>query len=99
MAEELFAAEILEIRVFHPTGAQLLVRQVERMLEDRQPGHQPRWRWWHAGVGIDRAEAPLQKRLVDRLRQPHQFERHVDDLIQTGMEQVLLSRIAPLAWS
>lgn len=100
VAEELFAAEILEIGVLHPAGAQLLVRQVEGMFEDRQPRHQPRWQRRHAGVvGIDRAEAPLQKWPVDRLRQPHQLVSHVDDLIQPGAEQVLLSRLAPLAWS
>ncbi|WP_244561467.1 hypothetical protein [Ensifer aridi] len=70
------------------------------MLEDRQPGHQPRRQWRHAGaVGIDRAEAPLQKRAVDRLRQPHQLVLHVDDLIQPEAKQVLLSRLAPLARS
>ena len=40
--EEGLAAEELEIRVLHPAGAELLVREIERMLEDRQPRHQPR---------------------------------------------------------
>ncbi|MER8976685.1 hypothetical protein [Mesorhizobium sp. M0800] len=40
------------------------------------------------GDGIPATEA----RPVDRLRQPHQFVLHVDDLIPPGAEQILLSR-------
>ena len=37
----ILAAEVLEIRVFDPAGHQLLIRQIERVLEDRQARHQP----------------------------------------------------------
>ena len=39
--EELLAAEVLAIRIFHPTLAQHLVGEVIGVLEDRQPRHQP----------------------------------------------------------
>ena len=99
MLEELLAAQILEIGVLNPTRAQRLVRQVEGVLEDRQPGHQPRRQGRHArSVGIDRAETLFQHRPVDGLRQPHQFVLHVENLIKAGAEQILFSRLAPLAW-
>ena len=40
--EHRFAAEILKIRVLYPPFAQRLVRQIVHVLEDEQPGHQPR---------------------------------------------------------
>jgi hypothetical protein len=99
MAEEGLAAQILEIRVLDPAGAKLLVRQVESMLEDRQTCHQPCRQRRHAGaVGIDLAEAFLQHRPVDRLRKAHQLVLQVDDLIKPGAEQILLARLALLAW-
>jgi len=42
MAEELFAAEILIIRVLDPACAKLLVGQVVSILENMQSRHQPR---------------------------------------------------------
>ena len=60
------------------------------MLEDRQPRRQG----WQA-VTVNLAEALFQKRLVNRLRQPHQFVLHVDHLVETGPEEVLFSSLAP----
>src|SRR5262249_53225930 len=42
MPEHHFPTEVLEIRVLHPSLAQRLVREVVHMLENEQPGHQPR---------------------------------------------------------
>ncbi len=42
MAKELLATEQLVIEVFDPAFAQGLVGEVEGVLEDRQPRHQPR---------------------------------------------------------
>jgi hypothetical protein len=59
--EELLAAEVLVIGVFHPALAQHLVGEVIRVLEDGQPRHQSRRQRRLAGaVRVDLAEAPLQ---------------------------------------
>ena len=46
VAEHQFAAEVLEVRVLHPAVAQRLIGQVVHVLEDEQPGHQPRRQRW-----------------------------------------------------
>src|SRR5262249_38188752 len=40
--EHHFPTEVLEIRVLHPSLAQRLVGEVVHMLENEQPGYQPR---------------------------------------------------------
>ncbi len=37
MNEELFAAEELEVGILDPAGAQFLIGEIERMLEDGDP--------------------------------------------------------------
>src|SRR6516164_8521284 len=100
MLEKLLAAEVLEIRVLHPAIAQSLVGKVVAVLEDRQPGHQPRRQRRLARlVGIDRAESLFEKTPVDCPCQLHQRVVHVDDLIKPCAEQILLAALPPLAWS
>lgn len=95
MLEKLLAAEILEIGVLDPAIAQALVRHVVHVLEDRQPGHQPRrQRRSPRLVFMDLAEAALEKTPVDLPRQPHQRMPHVDDLVEPRPEHVPLARLA-----
>ena len=97
MLEELLAAEELVIGVLDPALAQHLVGQVVRVLEDRQPRHQPRRQRRPAGViGVNLAEPLFQKAPVHRARQRHQRMAHVDDLVEPGAEKILLPRLAPL---
>ena len=87
VAEAQLAAEELVIRVLDPARAQHLVREVVHVLQDEEPGHQPRRQGRLARPGvIYRAEAPAEKSPIDLLRQPHQRVPHVDDLIQRRPE-------------
>jgi hypothetical protein len=50
-------------------------------------------------IGVHRTEAALEKAPVDRGRQFCQRVVHVDDLVEPGAEQVLLTAVASLFWS
>src|SRR5437879_3183617 len=99
MQEERLAAEELKVWVLNQAGAQLLVGEIERVLEDRESRDQPGWERWHAGiVAVDLATPDLNRLPRHHLRQPHQFVVHVDDLVEPRPEQVLVSRLSPLSW-
>ena len=97
VAEAQLAAKILVIRVLQPARAQHLVRQVVHVLENEQARHQPRRQ---PGLSCSRlarrAEAPVEKAPVDLARQPHQRMAHVDDRLQRGQQQVLLTLVSRL---
>src|SRR5438552_13054343 len=100
MAEELLAAQILEIRVLHPARAQLLVRQVEGVLENGKARHQSGRQRRHAGaVAVGLAEAVFKKPPVDRPRELHQREIHVDDLIEPSAKQIRRALTSQRTWS
>jgi len=81
--EKGLAAEVLKVRVLHPAGAEILVREVERVLQDRQPGHQPRGERRHArAVAVDLAAAGFDGLPRHGLRQPNKLMVHVDDLVE-----------------
>src|SRR5258707_13413624 len=99
MLEELLAAEVLEVRVLPPAIAQSLVGKVIRVLEDRQPRHQPRRQRRLARlVGVDRPERLLQKTPIDRPRQLHQRVFYNHDLVKPLAEQNLLTGLPSFAW-
>ena len=67
------------------------------VLEDRKPRHQPRRQRRVSGlVGIDRAEPPLEKAPVDRPAELGQRVIEVDDLVEPGLEQIVLPAVPPL---
>lgn len=83
MAEERLTAEELEIRVLHPAGAETLIREIERVLQDRQSGHQPRRQGRHARpFAVDLTAAGLDGLPRHGLRQPYKFMVHLDDLVE-----------------
>jgi hypothetical protein len=83
VAEALLAAEELIVGVLQPARAQGLVRQIVHVLEDQEPGHQPRRQRRPARARpAHRTEAPVQKAPVDLPRQARQRMTQVDDLIQ-----------------
>jgi hypothetical protein len=95
--EELLAAEQLEIRVLDPPLAQRLVGQVVHVLEDRQARHQPRRQRRMAGlVRIDRAELLFQKAPIDRTGELGQRMAQVDDLVEAGAKEVVLTAVPAL---
>src|SRR5260370_1830094 len=96
MLEELLAAEVLEVRVLHPAIAQSLVGKVIRVLEDRQPRHQPRRQRRLARlVGVHPTKLLFQKTPVDRPRQLHQGVVHLDDLVNPSPKQILPPPLPP----
>src|ERR1700719_3751067 len=95
--EHRFSAEILEIRVLYQPVAQRLVRQIVHVLEDEQPGHQPRWqRRLARPYATDRTEALRQKIPINLRRKPHQRMAKVDDRLQRRPKQVVLAIVARL---
>ena len=95
MAKELFAAEQLVIWVLDPALAQRFVREIECVLEDRQPRHQARrQRRLTRPIAVDRAELLLQKLPVDLPPQPCKGVVHSDDLIEPRLETIVLPAIA-----
>ena len=68
------------------------------VLEHQQSGHQPCWQWWlprpHA---TDRTEASGQELPIDLRRQTDQRMAKVDDLLQAGPKQIILTIVAWLA--
>src|SRR5215471_12939746 len=91
-------AEVLEIWVLYPSVAQRLVGEVVHVLEDQQPGHQPRrQRRLPGSHPTHRAEASRQKVPIDLPRQPHQRMAKVDDLLEKRVKQVVLAIVARLA--
>jgi hypothetical protein len=96
--EHHFAAEILKIRVLHPAVAQRLIGEVVHVLEDQQSGHQPCWQWWLPRPdATDRTEASGQELPIDLRRQTDQRMAKVDDLLQRGPKQIILTIVAGLA--
>src|SRR5262245_46623066 len=90
--------EVLEIRVLHPSLAQRLVGEVVHMLENEQPGHQPRrQRRLPGSHPTHRAEASRQTCALPISRQPHQRMAKVDDLLERRAKQVVLAIVARLA--
>src|SRR5215510_15140165 len=80
--------EVLEIRVLHPSLAQRLVGEVVHMLENEQPGHQPRrQRRLPGSHPTHRAEASRQKVPIDLPRQPHQRNLTVSTAGKSAQER------------
>ena len=97
MLEELLPTEELEIGILDPAVTQRLIAQVVHVLEKRQACHQLRRQRRAAGtIRIDRSELRLQKPLIDNARELHQRVRQINDPIQPGAEQILLTGLLSL---
>src|ERR1700756_1244479 len=97
MLEELLPTEELEIGILDPAVTQRLIAQVVHVLEKRQACHQLRRQRRAAGaIRIDRSELRLQKPPIDRARELHQCMRQINDPIQPGAEQILLTGLLSL---
>jgi hypothetical protein len=95
--EKLLAAEELVVGVLDPSGAQILVGEIVRVLEDRKPRHQPRrQRRMPRLVRIDRAEPFLEKAPVNRPTELRQRVIPGDDLVEPRPEEIVLSAVATL---
>ncbi len=89
MLEVIKAAEMLVVRVLHPARAHHLVRQVEDVLQEVQPDHQPRRQPRPSDLRVERPERRLEHPPVDHLRQPDHLVARIDDVAQAGAEQVI----------
>jgi hypothetical protein len=93
----LLAAEELVIGALDPARAKILVGEIVHVLEDRKRGHQPRRQRRVSGlVRIDRAEPPLEKAPVDRPAELRQRVIEVDDLVEPGLERIVLPAVPSL---
>jgi hypothetical protein len=93
--KEFLPAEILEIRILKPACRQFLIREIEGVFQDRQPRHAPyRQRRLTRLVRISRAEARFEKTPIDGKRQQHQLMAKIDDLVESCLEEVVLTRFA-----
>lgn len=84
--EELEAAEVLQLRIFHPTLRHLLVRQVVDVLEIMQSDHQPRRLGRPADRAVEAAKRLIELRPRHQLQQLDQRVPHVDDRVQAFAE-------------
>src|SRR5581483_796730 len=95
--KKLLAAKELIIGVLEPALAQNLVGEIVHVLQDREPGHEPRRERGPAwAVGINGAEVLLQKTPVNRRGQLRQRMLHVDDLIEPRPKQIVLPAVPTL---
>jgi hypothetical protein len=91
VAEPGLAAERLEVRALDPLGADLLVREALGVLQQVQPGHQPRRQAGPPDLGVERAESGIQRGPVDQRGEAQQFVARVEDVRQAAAEQVLVA--------
>ena len=92
MLKVLFAAEALEVWVVDPALADLLIREIEHMLEDVQPNHQPRRDPRPTLLRIQGFIGLVEESPRDPAPQHHQLVAQVDDVFEPRAEQVLYSR-------
>ena len=101
VAEEFLAAEGLEVRVFDPLGADLLVGQALDVLEQVQARHQPGRQGGTAAVlVVERAEGVLEALPVDQPRQPDQLVTAVDHGLEPHPEEIVVGELrgSSAAW-
>jgi len=90
--EELLAGEVLEIRVLNPTVPNLFVRQAVGVLQHEHADHEP-YRFRRAAlVGKTSRQLVVEPGPVDLVRQDDKLVFHVDDLIETGAEKIVMAR-------
>ncbi len=92
MLEELFAGEVLEIRVVDPALAHPFVGQAVNLLEQQQPNHEAGRDAWPAVLAVERGDLPIDPVPVDPAGELNQLVLHIDDLVQPGPEQIARSR-------
>ena len=88
MLEELFAREVLEIRIMDPALTHTLVGQAVDVLEQQEPDREAGLDPGPALVAVKRRDLavdPLPIKLAGKL---HQLMLHVDDLLEPRPEQI-----------
>ncbi len=90
--EKLFASEVLEIGILHPTVPDLLVREVVGVFQHEHADHEAHRLRRAALVGKTPCQLLVEPGPVDLSRQRDKFVLHVDDLIEAGPEKVVVTR-------
>ena len=103
--EELLAGEVLEIRVLNPTvpnrsgglrglrpRSTLTIRQAVGMFQHKHADHEPYRLRRAALVGKASRQLVVEPGPVDLVRQDDKLVFHVDDLIETGAEKIVMAR-------
>jgi hypothetical protein len=86
--EELFASEVLEIRVVDPALAHPLIGQAVNVLEQQQPDHEADRDAGPAILAVERRDLAVDPVPIDLASELNQLVLHVDDLVQPGPEQI-----------
>src|ERR1700731_4159497 len=89
------AAEELEISIFQPLRADLLVRNPARMFEKMQSDHQPRRQPGSSLLGAKVAEGFIEALPIDQFRQSHKLMAHVDHVVEPVAEHVRFALSRP----
>ena len=90
--EELFAGEVLEIRIIDPALAHAFVGQPVNVLEQQQPDREARLDPGPALVAVERRDLAVDPVPVDLAGELRQLVLQVDDLVEPRPEQIARSR-------
>ena len=90
--EELFAGEVLEIRIIDPALAHPFVGQPVNVLEQQQPDHEAGLDAWPALLAVERRDLAVDPVPVDLAGELHQLVLQVDDLVEPRPEQIVRPR-------
>jgi len=90
--EELFAGEVLEIGVVHPAIPDLLVGQGVGVLQYQHADHEAHRLRRATFVGKIPRQLIVYPGPFDLVRQGDKRVFHVDDLVETGAEQIVVAR-------
>ena len=97
MLEELFAGEVLEIRVVDPALADGFIGWPVNVLEQQKPDREAGLDPGPALVAVERRDLPIDPIPIDLASELRQLVLHVDDLVQPRAGQITRSRhLVPL---
>lgn len=90
--KELFAGEVLEVRVVDPALAHPLIGQAVNVLEQQQPDHEAGRDPRPAVLAVEWRDLAVDPVPIELAGELNQLVLHVDDLVQPGPEQIVRSR-------
>lgn len=80
----------------HPALPDLLVGECVGMLQQEHADHEAHRLRWPSSVGQTSRQLTVESGPVDLVHQDDKLVAHVDDLIETGTEQIIMPRLVLL---
>ncbi|MET4117979.1 hypothetical protein ABIB85_004337 [Bradyrhizobium sp. JR1.5] len=90
--EELFAGEVLEIRIVDPALTDPLIGPPVNVLEQQQPGHEAGLNPRPAVLAVERRDLAVDPVPIDLAGKQNQLVLQIDDLVEPSPEQIVRSR-------